>query len=488
MSDVAPGGNSGDAQASMKVNVWGGTDLPGALPDHHFKVAFNGLTVVDEKFDGLGSQTFKVDLDEVNVSNNRVTLSLPSQAGFAFDAVNVNSVEVSYPRRFIAKNSALQFESRQSKFRIRGFEPTGVDESNNRPVLEVVSFRKDGNGVHDLAVVKSSCRDTCTVSLSGGAGKAKYYVASTSSLITPVIEALPVADDIRSEPARYLIISHPDFIGAAANNLLEGYANELRSEMGSVDIVNVDSIYAQFGHHIFDPESIKRYIAFAHAERGTEYVLLVGGDVYDYKQFENEDATSFIPSLYAATGNNITFAPVDAKYADLNNDNVPDLSIARLPVRTTAHLASLLSKREAYVNRDYAGQALLVADKYDEVQQYDFDDDANEIQQAYLSGFDVERAYVDDIGVSAARQKVRNVINQGTSLTAFFGHSSTNQWGFDGLFTGPDAADLLNQGRPTVVTQWGCWNTFHVSPEQDSLAHRLMPTRSGVWQKKYLHG
>jgi len=473
MDELAPGGNSGDVKPSMTVSVWGATDLPGELPDHHFRAAFNGVNVIDERFDGLSARTFNVDLEEVTRVDNTIRLSLPGQEGVPFDAVNLNSVTVKYPRRFIANNNALEFESRQSKFRIRGFEPNTTND-NNRPDLEFVAFREDSLGMHELTVAQSSCRRTCTLSLSGGAGQARYYVSSTSALNKPAIEPLPVSDDISSGQARYLIISHPDFIGTAGSNLLEAYADELRSEMGSVDIVSVDTVYAQFGAHIFGPDAIKNYIAYATQQRGTEYVLLVGSDVYDYRQFENQNATSFIPSIYAATGNNITFAPVDAKYVDLDDDNVPDLPIARLPVRTTGHLASLLAKRTAYLNRDYAGQALMVADEFDAVQQYDFDADADEIQASFLDNFDIQNAYVDDIGASAARQQIRSVINQGTSLAAFFGHSSTNQWGFGALFTGPDAANLSNAGKPTVVTQWGCWNAYYVSPNEDSMGHRFL--------------
>jgi hypothetical protein len=289
-----------------------------------------------------------------------------------------------------------------------------------------------------------------------------------------VLDALPIPQNIKSGNAKYLIISHPDFIAADGDNLLENLADELTNEMGSAKVVDVEAIYAQFGNHVFDPRSIQQYIRYAVANLETQYVVLVGGDVYDYRNFENDDARSFIPSLYAATGNNITFAPVDAKYVDLDDDNVPDLPIGRLPVRTTAQLQILLDKRRAYLDRDYAGTALLVADKYDQAQQYDFKRDANAIEAQFLQNFSIEKAYVDDLGSRAARNKITQEINDGVSLTAFFGHSSTNQWSFDGLLTGPDAAGLNNAGRPTVVTQWGCWNAYYVSPSEDSMGHRFM--------------
>jgi len=175
----------------------------------------------------------------------------------------------------------------------------------------------------------------------------------------------------------------------------------------------------------------------------------------------------------------VNFAPVDPKYVNLDDDNVPDLPIGRLPVRTTQQLESLLSKRDSYNARSYVGNFLLVADQYDELQQYDFDEDADEVHADFLSGFNVSKTYVDDYldagqTVRDARDAVSNGINQGQSLTAFFGHSSTNQWAFNGLFTGNDAASLNNIGSPTVVAQWGCWNAYYVSPSEDSMGHRFM--------------
>ena len=92
----------------------------------------------------------------------------------------------------------------------------------------------------------------------------------------------------------------------------------------------------------------------------------------------------------------------------------------------------------------------------------------------FLGNFQLRTAYVDDLGSKNARTVLTNEINQGTTLTAFFGHSSTNQWSFNGLLTGNDAASLTNVGRPTVVTQCGCWNAYYVSPNEDSMGHRFM--------------
>jgi len=472
LDEVAAGGNDGLSGAKMSMNIWGASDLPGVQQDHHVKVLFNGQPLVNGRFDGLRAKTLQAPLDSAVEGYNYVTLTLPMDTGFAYDVVNLNSIDVTYPRRFMAKSNRLNFASQQLKFRVQNIQPTG--QQNNRPTVNLVSMRRDASGTVNLTNVEASCRRTCNAMVPGTGQLAEYFVASTEALVKPTLAPLPVAQDIKSGNARYLIISHPDFIGAAGGNQLERLGTQLQSEYGSVDIVDVESIYAQFGHHLFNPEAIRDYVQYAHANRGTDIVLLVGGDVYDYRQFENEDARSFIPSIYAATGSNITFAPVDSQYVDLNEDQIPDLPIGRLPVRTNAQLATLLAKRQAYLDRSYRGKALLVADEYDVIQQYDFANDADEIGRDYLSEFEIEKAYVDELGVSSARQRVRDNINAGVTLTSFFGHSSTNQWSFDGLFTAPGAASLNNQGKPTVVMQWGCWNTYYVSPNEDSMGHRFM--------------
>jgi len=468
LSNVAVGGNTGSTQANVKVSLWGATDLPGTN-DHLVEISFNGSVIAEERFDGLDEKNVDIDLEQVLEGENQVTLTLPTQEGFDFDGVNVNEVEVSYPRQFIAEDNRLSFTSGLNRFLIRGFQPNA---SGGNPDIVVLRERERDGEIVEVTDKNVICTQECLV-LFGGTGQVEnYYV--TANVHTPEIQSLVVPSDITSGNARYVIISHPDFIGSAGENLLEGYAEQLQSEIGSVDIVDVEQIYAQFGGHVFDPTAIKRYIQFANANRGTEYVLLVGGDVYDYRQFENEDATSFIPSLYAATGNNISFAPVDALYVDVDNDLVPDLPIARLPVRTNQQLSNLLNKYRDFNNRSYRGTALVVADAFDEVQQYDFADDANEISEAYLADYEITQAYVDDLGSRNARGIITDEINQGVTLTSFFGHSSTNQWSFNGLFTGNDAANLNNIGRPTVVMQWGCWNAYYVSPNEDSMGHRFM--------------
>jgi len=460
LDQYAAGGNTGSTNALLSVNLWGSSNL--GVDDHHVQVSMNGKQVLSERFTGLSEQHFYATLDNILNGSNRVTVTLPGDTGYAFDVVAINQVEVRYPRSFVAIDGRLNFTSTFAKYHISGV-PLSAEY--------VVMSDRDGVVSMETNILSGRCGSSCAISFAGHGGVAEYYVSTLESLYEPTLVALPLEQNITQGQAKYLVISHPDFIGVPS---LTNYMSEITAEMGSAKLVDVEAVYAQFGDHLFDPAAIKDYIAYAAENLGAETVLLIGGDVYDYRQFEVENAMSFIPSIYASTGNNINFAPVDAKYVDLNDDNVPDLSIGRLAVRTEAQLNSLMSKRASYLARDYHGKALMVADEYDDVLYYDYARDANDIAKAYLNAFDVSTAYVDELGVRQAGETTTNKINEGQSLTAFFGHSSTNQWTFTGLFNSTDAANLSNIGKPTVVTQWGCWNAYYVSPSEDSMGHRFM--------------
>ena len=70
------------------------------------------------------------------------------------------------------------------------------------------------------------------------------------------------------------------------------------------------------------------------------------------------------------------------------------------------------------------------------------------------------------------------VHRNGVRLTNFLGHSGPVSWTYDGLFSAADASALTNT-IPTVVTQWGCWNTYHVDPAYNTLAHAFLLNPGG---------
>ncbi|MFT5274679.1 MAG: hypothetical protein ACI9J2_001209 [Saprospiraceae bacterium] len=174
--------------------------------------------------------------------------------------------------------------------------------------------------------------------------------------------------------------------------------------------------------------------------------------------------------LYSKTDKTVYYSPVDSKYGDVTGDDVPDLNISRLPVQTNSELNSLLDKRAAYLARTYAGTAIFAADVYSEAEQVSFSSDIDAAINDHFSDWSVAKAYIDDMEIADARDCITDEINGGVSLFVYNGQSSNDRLSFFNLFSGDDAASISNIGQPTVVTQWGCWNTYNVEPTEISMS------------------
>jgi hypothetical protein len=197
---------------------------------------------------------------------------------------------------------------------------------------------------------------------------------------------------------------------------------------------------------------------------GIQYVLLVGGDTYDYRQRLTESPSlSFVPSLYGATDQLVRWAPIDPAYADVNDDGRPDVAIGRLPVRSSAEMATIVDKTVAYAQKTYGRTALFAADT-------GYDSYSQSYARQMPAGWTISTAHLDELGLEGAKAAIVAGINRGTAMTTYVGHSDDWVWSWPALFTDADALALQNAGRPTVVTQWGCWNAYYVQPEWDTLA------------------
>ncbi len=177
----------------------------------------------------------------------------------------------------------------------------------------MVAYRTNDQGIARLSDVQvQSSGTTFTATFAGASQNSNYLVTTAGAAYSPVLVTAPQKVDL-NQPAQYLIISHPDFIGG-----MQPFVDAKLAQGLSVSVVDVNDIYAQYSDGIFDPQAIKQYIAFAAQNLGTEYVLLVGGNSFDYRNRLGLDSISYIPSLYEAIGS-INFVPVDPLYADVNS-------------------------------------------------------------------------------------------------------------------------------------------------------------------------
>lgn len=442
--------------SKVAVRLWGVTDWP-AAPDHHVRLALNGQPVADKRFDGAVDTTLRAELNGTTAAlkegKNILSITLPGDTGVDYDLVSLDHYAITYPRAFVARDGRLSFTAAAGRFQVK-----------NLPSANVVVYQQTGTQLTRLTqvITKPEAGGTYNASFRGERSSLQYFVSTVAAMRVPEVTPLLPAQDITTGAAQYLIITHPKFI-----NGLAPLVSARQKQRYRVRVVDVTQIYAQFSHGVVSAEAIKTYIAFAAKNMGTEYVLLVGGDTYDYLNYLGLRSVSFIPTLYAQTDAIVRFAPVDPLYTDLDNDSIPDLPIGRLPVRTEAELALVIAKTLAYPTAGHNRTALFAADT-------SFATDSDQFLAQLPPLWHVTRAYLDDSDVNQARTTLLDTMDQGVALASYVGHSGLTVWTFDGLFSANDATTLLNVGRPMVVTQWGCWNTYYVEPHYNTLAHHLL--------------
>lgn len=436
---------------TLTVNVWGVTDWPQA-PDHSLSVALNGSPIVSALFDGSAAHTLSGAAAGLANGDNALKITLPGDSGVAYDMQDVVSYGATYARAFVPRDGALAFSAAADVFEISGLDAATAS-----------AWRKDASGLARLSVTPAGAN----ARLRGTGATASYAVQSASALLTPALMAVPPRADITTGNARFLVIAHPDFISAA-----QPLVSYHQQRGWQTKVVNVQDIYQQFGDGVFGPQAIRAYIAYAAQNMGAQAVMLVGGDTYDYFDYLGLGAVSFIPTLYAPTSSLVQFAPVDPLFTDLNNDGRPDLPIGRLPVKTAEDMATLAQKTLAFAAKSYGRTALFAEGANDSMMK--FSEAGQDFAARLPSAWQVSHASVDALGRAVTHNAIIGGFNAGTSLITFIGHSGPTSWDDLDLFHTSDARALTNAGKPAVVVQWGCWNTYFVEPQYQTMGDALL--------------
>jgi len=496
------------APAKVSVGLWGYTTFDEVEYDHHVRLSVNNVQLTGlsespnlEQFLGRVDHVLAGQTDgnlagytALEEGENQIKVELVPISDVPLDVVGIDNWSITYPREFQAKDGRLNFKSAARKFTIKGIDTKDVSiyrESESGKLRRITRVSFKGNCASKKQSRKSTTtRKTgkaCTITFPGSGKSDNYYVTTSHSAYKPVqLTPVPELDDIRSGSAEYLVISHADFIGDKLNQLVD-----YRSSDFSVKVVDVEQIYAQFNDYLFGSDGIQAYIKYAAKKMGTTHVLLVGGDTVDFMNyFERESpAISFLPTIYGDTGLQ-SYVPLDSKYADLDDDNVPDIAIGRFPIRTVNELEILINKIFLYEDPDksYARTSLFAADIDDPDSAYSFEADADELigslSQSWLDA-SPKKAYLQTEGLSTARQKLLDTLDEGVDLVSYIGHSDASYWGYLGIthsfLTSTDLVNMKNYGRPTLITQWGCWNTFFPMPTENTMAHEflLRPAQNG---------
>ena len=455
------------APVELELALFGGSDLP-ASADHHVEIALNGSLFDDARFDGITEKRVHLTVPAglLRAASNELVLRLPADHGVPFDLVHLQDYAVTYPKTLRTTGDELTFTGRAPGFEVMGLASRDIvayrETGAQIVALEKTRVRRDGPGRYRLV-------------LPGSESEATYHVASAMAVAVPRVRKPHAATGLTDGRAELLIVSHRDF--------LEGLVPlvEARTAQGlSVKVVDVDEVYGRFSGGIVDANAIHTYVTAAAATLGTRFVLLVGGDTYDYLGYLGTAARSFVPSLYAPIGGVVRFAPVDPAYGDLDGDGVPDLAVGRLPVRSAADLAAIVAKTLAYERKDYPRTAILVADRFSAGTGVAYRSASEAFASRLGAGWSFRRLYLDETVAINLHPWLLQAINSGAALTNFIGHSGPQAWTLEAVLGVADVKALTNASRPTVFVQWGCWNNYYVSPRSDALGPALLLAAGGA--------
>jgi hypothetical protein len=229
------------------------------------------------------------------------------------------------------------------------------------------------------------------------------------------------------------------------------------------------------------PQAIKDFLQFARSswQRAPRFLLLVGDASLDPKNYLGLGDADFVPTRLLDTATMETAS--DGWLADFDGDGVEDLAVGRLPVRTPAEAAAVVSKLIAYEQSAPMDGVLLVADAN---RDFDFAAASRQLQGLIPQRLAVESLDENQMSTAAVKQRLIESINQGKKLINYSGHGSASLWRGEVLTAG-DAATLANEGRLPLFVMMTCLNGYFHDPAIESLAESLMKAEHGgamaVW-------
>lgn len=479
----------------LRLTLWGGTILPEA-PDHGVRVLVNGSAIGERYFDGLDLVEFEFLLPSglLLAGANTIRLEPIESLPVPYDLFMLEHIEIDYRRGTRAVDDAFEIrlgdnvDSTAFADRILAASFESMPDPACAIEAHCDSYAIGGFSRPDIVVYRQ--RDGRVEGLNGGivepdgAGGFRIRFSTTRAAGDLLRVEVPqaandlawapaLADPLAGGPASLLMIAHPSFVSG-----LDPLIAARQAEGFTVRVVSTEAIYRRYSHGVFDPTAIRAAIRDAHLRLGTRYVLLVGGDSYDYFDYGGWGSISFVPTHYRRTDPSIIrFGPADGVHGDLDGDDIPELAIGRFPVRTLAELAAAIDKTLAYSSAPHAARALLVADRADPT---DFAAQLATLGDS-LPGWNLTEVRLDDYplgsaGTSQARAAVKTAVDAGQSLLAYMGHSGPDRWTFSGLLNAQQIYGGLfaNAGRPTVVWNLGCYGSYFTQPQVNSVAHAFM--------------
>lgn len=371
------------------------------------------------------------------------------------------------------------------KFSLRGTQSAKVDGFTTPSVLLIDYTDPEAVSISRPISEPSAFGFAINVPLGDPPAKAPrlLYAVPEGQFKQPASLTLNQASSLNSNAADFLIVSYKDFIPSVEPLRLA------RANQGfTAKVVDVEDVYDEFSYGKHGPQAIKDFLAHALAQWTTKprYVVFVGDATYDprnYFNFGNYDLvpTKLVDATYNETVSDDWLADIQVDPFSQETDDIADVPVGRIPVRTVAEADLIVSKIVNYVPPPEPQAALLVADNPGTPPVWDFESGNDNVQALLPANMTVQRVNVrTEPSIAVATANIAAGINEGRALVNYSGHGNVNVWGSSSIFLNANAMALTNgMNKLTFVVVMDCLNGYFQDPGLQSLSESFLKAPNG---------
>ena len=450
---------SGDA--TLEVRVQGVTALP-----HQVNVFVNEIGIGTLSWEGqsLKTEVFSVPHSYLEEGENLVTF-VP--LGGETDMSLVDSIRLTYWRTYRAYEDELRCQA-------QGGTQVSIDGFST-PEVRVFDIT-DAGGVFEVETKGKPVDTGYGVTFRvPGSGTRTLLALTDQRMKTPAgIRANQPSSWRKAGGYDFVIVSHGDFIDSLSS--LEALR---KSEGLSVGVMNIEDVYDEFNFGMKSPQALKDFLSHARSSwsRPPRFVLLVGDASFDPRNYLGFGDQDYVPTKLIDTVHLETAS--DDWFVDFDNDGLPEMAIGRLPVQTAEEAATVVSKMIGYEKSGAKKEAILVADRTEGPNDFDFEGASEGVRALLPAPILVRKIFRGQFSSDAqAKGELLLGINQGPLLVNFMGHGSLEVWR-GSLLTAGDAESLINGLQLLFFVNMTCLNGFFQAPYADSMAEALLKAQGG---------
>jgi hypothetical protein len=429
-----------------------------------------------------------------NRSNIKVTYSVSSTIASGF----IDWVNIFYTQKLSAESDLLMFSAPDTagvvEMAVSGFT------TNNVNVYEV----SDPNNVRKITTTASQLSGSFTMkdTLKSGVIR-RYWAGSAAKYLTPKsFTKIPNSNLHGQNGAEFVIVTHSDFKSEALR--LKKHKETLPgAKKLSTIVVDVDTIYNEFGIGMPDPTSIRDFLRYSVKSWSVQpkYVLFFGDASFDFRGIL-QSGRSFVPT-YQTSESNVKISTLSNEdyfaYLDENAPYRVSIAHGRLTPRTPEEAALLVDKIIAYESASPKGEwkslvTIVADDKWtpDTQNEEEHTFQADDLATVYTpKDFEVRRIFMEEFPVvftssgrrkPDARKAVLDQVNSGSLILNYTGHGNPKVWAHESILTLDDVRNqFVNQDKLTFIVAATCdWGRFDEAGESSSAEDVMINKKGGA--------